>query len=118
MREDLNKKDNKNLALGISLGISIGCGAGVAIGAATAAWNSYKARAEEAAQMAQGGIVPPGYPHDTYPAMLSSGEAVFTSSQMRNLSNLLYGGRVIFEIEGTKLVGVLENQNRKVGSFK
>lgn len=33
-------------------------------------------KAEYAAQMANGGIVPAGYPNDSYPAMLTSGEAV------------------------------------------
>ena len=36
---------------------------------------------------AQGGVVPGGYPSDTYPAMLTSGETVMTPQQLRN-----YGG--------------------------
>lgn len=35
----------------------------------------------------QGGVVPGGYPSDTYPAMLTSGETVMTPQQLRN-----YGG--------------------------
>jgi hypothetical protein len=34
--------------------------------------------------MARGGTVPPGYPNDTFPAMLTSGETVMTPQQMRN----------------------------------
>ena len=33
----------------------------------------------------KGGIVPPGFPNDTFPAMLSSGERVLTPSQIRNI---------------------------------
>lgn len=36
---------------------------------------------------AKGGIIPPGYPNDTYPAALSSGEAVLTPMQLQNLTS-------------------------------
>lgn len=34
-----------------------------------------------------GGVVPPGYPSDTYPAMLTSGETVVTPQQMENMNS-------------------------------
>jgi hypothetical protein len=38
------------------------------------------------AQGAAGGTVPSGYPHDTFPALLSSGETILTSEQSRNFN--------------------------------
>jgi len=76
------------------------------------------ARARSAAKMASGGLIPPGYPNDTFPAMLSSGEMVipkmnvpkFTSDQFENEE----GGEVRFEIEGDRLVGILKKQGKKL----
>jgi len=39
-------------------------------------------QAGEAAKMADGGIVPAGYPNDSYPAMLSSGETVIPPGKL------------------------------------
>ena len=62
---------------------------------------------------AKGGVVPSGYPNDTYPAMLSSGEVVFTPSQLRALTGAMdWSGNVRFEIEDTKLVGLLQRRER------
>jgi hypothetical protein len=38
--------------------------------------------------MAGGGPVPPGYPNDTFPAMLSSGEFVLPKNVQRNIRNI------------------------------
>lgn len=61
-------------------------------------------------KMAQGGIVPPGYPNDTYPALLTSGEVVIPPRKLREFA---LGGQVEFRIEGTTLVGILNKMNRK-----
>jgi hypothetical protein len=65
---------------------------------------------------AKGGIVPEGYPNDTYPARLTSGEMVIPPGK---LDSIIGKGEqeVVFRIEGTTLVGVLGNYNRKVKSF-
>jgi len=60
-----------------------------------------------AAPMAEGGIVPPGYPKDTYPALLTSGEKVIPARASRQEQ---ISGEVVFRIEGTELVGVLKKQ--------
>ncbi|MGB4239657.1 MAG: phage tail tape measure protein [Candidatus Hydrothermia bacterium] len=61
---------------------------------------------------AEGGVVPPGYPNDTYPALLSSGEVVFTPDQLRSLAGAAtWAGEVRFEIEDDKLVGILRRYN-------
>ena len=75
--------------------------AAVGVGALKAVW------ASNVPKMATGGVIPPGYPNDSYPALLSSGETVTPPGK-------LPGGDVKFVIEGDKLVGILrgaENQN-------
>jgi TP901 family phage tail tape measure protein len=72
--------------------------------------------AAEASKMAQGGIIPPGYPNDTYPARLTSGEIVIPPGKLSSISSD-NGGEVIFHIEGTSLVGVLNKYNKKIKSF-
>lgn len=95
--------------------------AAVGIGVLMALYSSAQAKASSASKMAKGGIIPAGYPNDTYPALLSSGEKVIPPGKLGNLerqsglSELLKD--VTFHIEGTQLVGVFKNQNRKVNSY-
>ena len=65
--------------------------------------------------MANGGIVPDGYPNDTYPALLTSREMVIPPGKLDDLQNNSsnYGGEVKFKIDGYNLAGVLQKQNRK-----
>ena len=64
---------------------------------------------------AKGGIVPPGYPNDTYLTRLSSAEAIIPLSKIRNYIKPVTAveGKVRFEIEGDKLIGILEKQGYK-----
>jgi len=68
--------------------------------------------------LAEGGIIPSGYPNDTYPAMLSSGETVLPKALSGAAMQNQMSGEVVFTIAGTTLVGVLKNQGRKSNSFK
>ncbi|NMB66004.1 MAG: phage tail tape measure protein, partial [Spirochaetes bacterium] len=64
---------------------------------------------------AKGGVVPGGYPNDTYPALLSSGEVVLPkglSDAISTRSDSL-DGEVRFEIEGDKLVGILNKYSKR-----
>ncbi|MBU2177549.1 MAG: hypothetical protein KJ556_20855, partial [Gammaproteobacteria bacterium] len=55
----------------------------VAIGSGmAAAITNANLKKEAAANMAQGGIVPAGYPNDTYPALLTSGERVIPPGKL------------------------------------
>jgi len=67
----------------------------------------------KAKKMDKGGIIPPGYPNDTYPALLTSGEAVIPLDQMEKQTWSLEGAEVRFEIEGDRLVGILKKQMKK-----
>lgn len=74
---------------------------------------------------AAGGIVGgSSYMGDKVHAMVNSGEMILTRSQQRNLFDMIGGGAnstggdVRFEIEGTKLVGVLSNYNRRINTYR
>jgi len=68
----------------------------------------------KAQPMAAGGIVPPGYPNDTYPALLTSGETVLPARKAKEDG---MGGKVVFRIEGRELVGVLEKEKSVNANF-
>lgn len=59
--------------------------AGVGIAAMLGMLEGYKAEIKGSAGMAQGGIVPAGYPNDTYPARLTSGEMVIPPQKLDNI---------------------------------
>jgi hypothetical protein len=71
--------------------------------------------AEGPAQMANGGIVPPGYPNDTYPALLSSGETVVPPRELPSLAGA--GGAmdvyVHGEISGDKIKLMMDRAVRR-----
>jgi len=71
--------------------------AAVGIGALMSLWNTAKAEAQSAARMVQGGVVPAGYPNDTYPARLTSGETVTPPGKLNNIRMDDRPMRVIFE---------------------
>jgi hypothetical protein len=69
----------------------------------------------------RGGIVPPGYPNDSYPARLSSGEAIVPLDNINSLNlqptTAILEGEVRFEIEGETLVGILQKRTKKSNIF-
>ena len=64
--------------------------------------------------MAEGGIVPPGYPKDTYPALLTSGEEVLPA---RKSKDDMMGGEVVFKIHQDELWGVLKKKESVNANF-
>jgi len=67
-------------------------------------------------RFAKGGVVPRGYPNDSYPALLSSGEVVLPKNVADSLSSRndsSEGGEVVFRIEQDALVGILKKANKK-----
>jgi hypothetical protein len=65
--------------------------------------------------MAQGGIVPAGYPNDSYPAMLSSGEHVIPPKALptyeKDINFTLPEGKWV--IRGQDLHYIMREMNRK-----
>ena len=99
----------------IGLFAAIGAVAGI-ISMATRGKN----QAVGAAKMAEGGIVPSGYNNDTFPAMLSSHEAVIPLKRLPQLMGISQneGNReVVFRIDGKQLVGVLTKQSKTYNAF-
>jgi len=71
-----------------------------------------------AVAMAQGGIVPMGFPGDTYPAMLSSGEAVIPPHK---LDSIMGGGQVVVLdtiIRGEDIYLIQQKQATKNARYK
>jgi hypothetical protein len=71
----------------------------------------------KAPKMATGGVIPDGFPNDTYPALLSSGERVIPDPipLKHGLSGVGGGNMVLegeFRVRGTDLILVLENAKR------
>jgi hypothetical protein len=104
-----------NTAVGVTKALTLPPPASWIAAAITATAGAAEIALIAATPLAQGGIVPPGYPKDTYPARLTSGETVVPPGKLDNL--VRGGGEVVFRIEGTTLVGVLQNQSRKVKSY-
>jgi TP901 family phage tail tape measure protein len=62
-------------------------------------------------KLANGGVVPSGYPKDSFMAMLSSNEAVIPLDRIDPTNTM--EGEVRFVIEQDKLVGILAKANKK-----
>lgn len=69
--------------------------------------------------LAEGGIIPPGFPNDTFPARLTSGEAVIPLDRLENMidrNGTKVGVTGQFVLRGNDLVAAVErgqyNQNR------
>ena len=67
-------------------------------------------------KMAMGGVVPPGFPGDTYPALLSSGEKVVPDPMPLETHQNKQGGEMIARIEGAgnDLVVFLREREREM----
>jgi TP901 family phage tail tape measure protein len=89
----------------------------IAVGALMALWEGYKGSLNNAAQMKEGGVVPPGYPNDTFPALLSTGETVVPYDAMAKSQQGSITGDVHFYIEGDRLVGILEKRRKVKSKF-
>ncbi|MDH7604841.1 MAG: phage tail tape measure protein [Melioribacter sp.] len=65
---------------------------------------------------AKGGIVPPGYPNDSFPARLTSNEAIIPLNQLDKYDfgqTVTLDANVRFEIEGDKLVAIIKKQSKR-----
>jgi TP901 family phage tail tape measure protein len=62
---------------------------------------------------AKGGMVPSGYPNDTYPALLSSGEKIIPLDKIQPQKMSFGEGEVIFRIGQDELYGILKKKVKK-----
>jgi len=102
-----------NTAIGITKALAQEGVLGIITGALVAAAGAVQLATIQGQSFAEGGIVPPGYPRDTYPAMLSSGEMVIPPQQMRN-----FGGSMDITLRtditrGEDLYWIIEEVKRK-----
>jgi len=65
--------------------------------------------------MKDGGIVPSGFPNDTYPALLTSGEAVIPKPDRLPAFGNSVRLEGEFRVRGTDLVLSLERANQFIG---
>lgn len=59
-------------------------------------------------KMASGGVVPAGYPNDTYPALLSSGETVIPPKKLGSM-----GGNLTATVRGQDLIFLMNEAQRR-----
>ncbi|MFO8022417.1 MAG: hypothetical protein R6U65_08120, partial [Perlabentimonas sp.] len=57
--------------------------------------------------MAKGGVVPAGFPGDTYPAALTSGETVIPPNKLPDMMGNSQGGELTTRLSGRQLEIVL-----------
>jgi hypothetical protein len=67
------------------------------------------------AKLKSGGVVPPGYPNDSYPAMLTSGEMITPPGKLpkQELSAATIELKGEFKVRGNDLVYILDKQTMK-----
>jgi len=90
------------------------------LAAMSAAAGAMQVAAIKATPMANGGTIPAGYPNDSYPAMLTSGETVVPPGKLPNFQNAqreLKFKPLVFELDGRVIRAALELENEFVKSF-
>ena len=95
-------------------------GIGLAIAGVIAMIAILSSSKSKATGMAEGGIIPSGYANDSFPAMLSTNEAVIPLDKLPQLVDMNKGNqkqKVVFVIKGRTIEGLMENQNDLNKSF-
>lgn len=91
----------------------IAVGAGIALIALSKVIKSSLSRSAQPTGMATGGIVPPGFDNDTFPARLSSREAVIPLDRLENMiGNNSDTGTLTTRVSGNDLIFILERSRR------
>ena len=107
-----------NIAVGITKAIASKGIFGVIEGAAIAAAGAAQIAIISSAKMAQGGVIPPGYNNDTYPALLSSGETVVPPGKLGDIGGKQRAFKPIkFTIERGAIVAMLEEDLTYKGAY-
>lgn len=96
-------------------------GVGLAIAGVIALMAVLSANKRKATGMATGGMVPSGFPNDSFPAMLTSGETVIPLNRVSEIFGKGQGKaeqkQVVFKIHRKELVGILESASLTGRSF-
>ncbi|MFW5916530.1 MAG: hypothetical protein ACOCTM_03555 [Bacteroidota bacterium] len=102
-------------ALAALLSLTTGGGSLIGAGSATGFGEIFKAGFGQLSgfSMQSGGVVPPGYPNDSYPAMLTSGETVTPPDKLPRQGG---GEKLTAEISDEGLKFILDRANRKQGN--
>jgi hypothetical protein len=100
-----------SVAASFAGGASVGGPTAPFTGAAAAAAAAGLFGALVPALMAEGGVVPAGYPNDSYPTMLTSGETVVPPHKLGAMGGQLSGE---FRIKGSDLVYIVNRESNKL----
>lgn len=79
-------------------------------------WGTF-VKPKQPAKMANGGTVPNGYPDDTYPALLTSGETVVPPNKLDSVFSGKKGGTIKLKVEGRDLVAEINIMDIVNNSF-
>lgn len=91
----------------------------VGLGGIMALWGKYKSKVAGEAKMAGGGVIPDGYPNDSYPARLTSKETILPPKALSSIMNQSdYNERLVAEVTGEQLNFILIRTNRKKNSYR
>jgi len=105
------------LAVAISLIPGLGAGMEAKMAKGTAFMTKFKAGfgaiSGFGAGLASGGVIPGGYPNDTYPALLSSGERVLTPAQNSQYESGMRIAVDDIKIKGTDMYLIMKEVERK-----
>jgi tape measure domain-containing protein len=84
------------------------------VGAGAIVSGIFTAAANAIPKLAGGGVIPPGYPNDTYPALLSSGERVIPPGKLPEM-----GDRVLVaKIDMRELIFALRRETNNLGRIE
>lgn len=89
---------------------------GLALVAAGAALKGIAKKSMQPAEMALGGVVPGGFPGDTYPALLSSGETVLP--RPIPLGAMSSGMEIVSIVRGEDIYQVMQKQTQKNNRYR
>ena len=96
-----------NTAQGVTKALAQGGGLGFALAAMVAAAGAIEIATISSQPMARGGIVPGGFPNDTYPASLTSGEMVIPPKKLPDVVGNQMGGELSTRLDGRYIEIVL-----------
>lgn len=99
-----------NTAVGVTKALNMGGPLGIITGALVAAAGATEIATISSQGMKRGGVVPGGYPNDSYPAMLTSGETVVPPNKLPSMMG--GGGELSTRVSGRDIEIVLNRWSK------